>query len=185
MSPISGRPSANVLKRAKRIQVLLMDVDGTLSRGVSLLSQPDGAALELKTFNPRDGVGLSLARMAGIRTGIITGRESAALAVRARETGLEFIYQKQPVKTPPYEEILARAGVDERAVAYVGDDLPDIPVMQRTGLAVAVGDAAPEVKRAAHFVTKARGGEGAVRETIELILKAQGKWRELVRRARA
>jgi 3-deoxy-D-manno-octulosonate 8-phosphate phosphatase (KDO 8-P phosphatase) len=162
-----------------------MDVDGTLSRGVSLLSQPDGAALELKTFNPRDGVGLSLARMAGIRTGIITGRESAALAVRAKETGLEFIYQKQPVKTPAYEEILARAGVDERAVAYVGDDLPDISVMQRTGLAVAVGDAAPEVKRAAHFVTKARGGEGAVRETIELILKAQGKWRELVGRARA
>ena len=185
MSPISGRLSANVLKRAKQIQVLLMDVDGTLSRGVCLLSQPDGTALELKVFSPHDGAGLMLARMAGLRTGVITGRESAALTVRARETGLEFVYQKQPVKLPPYEEILRRAAVDDRAVAFVGDDLPDLPVIQRVGFAVAVADAVPEVKRAAHYVARARGGEAAVREAIEIILKAQGKWRDLISRARA
>ena len=185
MSPISGKASASVVKRAKHIQLLLMDVDGTLSRGVSLLSQADGTALELKLFDPHDGLGLALARLAGIRTGLITGRESTALSVRAREVGMEFVYQKQPLKLPPYEEILSRAGVDDRAVAYVGDDLPDLPVMKRAGLAVAVGNAVPEVKRAAHFVTRARGGEGAVREAVELILKAQGKWGELVGRARA
>jgi 3-deoxy-D-manno-octulosonate 8-phosphate phosphatase (KDO 8-P phosphatase) len=162
-----------------------MDVDGTLSRGVCLLSQPGGTALELKVFHPHDGAGLALAFLAGIRTGVITGRESAALEVRAREMHLEFVYEKQARKLPAYEEILQRVGLADRAVAYVGDDLPDLPVMRRVGLAVAVNDAAPEVKRVAHYVTRARGGEGAVREALELILKAQGKWRELVGRARA
>jgi 3-deoxy-D-manno-octulosonate 8-phosphate phosphatase (KDO 8-P phosphatase) len=185
LSPTASKPLANVAQRAKRIQLFLMDVDGTLSRGVCLLSQPSGAALEMKVFHPHDGAGIALAYLAGIRTGVITGRESAALTVRAREMHVEFVYQKQAQKLPAYEEILGRAGVDDRAVAYVGDDLPDLPVMQRVGLAVAVNDAAPEVKRAAHYVTRARGGEGAVREAIELILKAQGRWRELVGRARA
>jgi 3-deoxy-D-manno-octulosonate 8-phosphate phosphatase (KDO 8-P phosphatase) len=162
-----------------------MDVDGTLSRGVWLLSQPDGTAVELKAFDPHDGQGLMLARAAGIRTGFITGRESAALLRRAREMDMEFIYQKQPRKLPAYEEILKKAGVPESAVAYIGDDLPDIPVMRRVGLAAAVADAAPEVKRAAHFVTKSRGGEGAVREVVELILKAKGLWRKLIEEARA
>lgn len=182
---MAPRLSVSLLKRAKQIQVLLMDVDGTLSRGVCLLSQPDGTALELKIFDPRDGLGMNLARIAGLHTGVITGRESAALAQRAKEMNLEYVYQKQPTKIPAYEEILKRAGVTDSAVAYLGDDLPDLPVMQRVGLAVAVADAVAEVQQAAHYVTKARGGEGAAREVVELILKAQGKWKDAVSKARA
>ena len=164
---------------------MLMDVDGTLSRGVCLLSQPNGTAIELKIFDPKDGLGMNLARIAGLHTGVITGRESSALAQRAREMNVEYVYQKQALKIPAYEEILSRAGVPDSAVAYLGDDLPDLPVMQRVGLALAVADAALEVRRAAHYVTRARGGEGAAREVVELILKAQGKWNEAVSKARA
>ncbi len=178
--------SASVKKRAKKIQLLLMDVDGVLTRGdVFLQSQPDGTALELKAFNAHDGAGLTLARIMGLRTGIITGRESAAMRRRASEMGMEFVYEKRAEKIPAYEEIMKRAGLPEDAVAYVGDDLPDLPVLVRVGLGVAVANAAPEVKRAAHYVAKARGGEGGVREVVELILKAQGKWDEAVEKARA
>lgn len=163
-----------------------MDVDGVLTRGgVTLLSQPDGTALEIKEFDAHDGAGLTVAGIMGLRTGIITGRESAALTRRAHEMKIEFVYQKRAEKIPAYEEILQRSGVTEEAVAYVGDDLPDIPVMARVGLAVAVNDAAVEVKRAAHYVAARRGGYRAVREVVELILKAQGKWQEAIRRARA
>jgi 3-deoxy-D-manno-octulosonate 8-phosphate phosphatase (KDO 8-P phosphatase) len=177
--------AARLVRRAKQVQVLLMDVDGTLARGVWLLSQADGSAVELKGFDPHDGQGLLLARAAGIRTGFITGRESPALLRRAREMQMEFIYQKQSKKLPAYEDILKKAGVAECAMAYIGDDLPDIPVMRRVGLAAAVADAAPEVKRAAHFVTKSRGGEGAVREVVELILKSKDLWERLIEEAHA
>jgi 3-deoxy-D-manno-octulosonate 8-phosphate phosphatase (KDO 8-P phosphatase) len=173
-------------KRASQIQVLLMDVDGTLTDGgVTLLSQPDGSALEIKTFDAHDGQGLTLAHTAGIRTGVITGRESGALLRRAHEMHMEFIYMKQPVKVPAYEEILQKTGTPESAVAYVGDDLPDLPLMRRVGLAVAVGDAVPDVKRAAHFTTKAVAGHGAIREAVELILKSKGIWKEMIDKARA
>src|SRR5436309_549472 len=143
-----SKVSAEVRKRAKQIQVLLMDVDGTITPGVvALLSQPDGTALELKLFDAHDGQGISLAHTAGIRTGVITGRESAAMRRRARELQIEFVYEKQPTKMAAYEEILKKTGVPESAVAYLGDDLPDIPLMRRVGFAVAVGDAALEVKR--------------------------------------
>jgi 3-deoxy-D-manno-octulosonate 8-phosphate phosphatase (KDO 8-P phosphatase) len=171
---------------AAQIKVVLMDVDGTMTDGsVTLLSQPDGSALEIKTFDAHDGQGLTLARTAGLRTGCITGRESAALARRAHEMKMEFIYMKQPLKMPAYEEILRKAGVADTAVAYIGDDLPDIPLMRRAGLAIAVGDAVPEVKKAAHYTTKAIAGRGAVREAIELILKCQGVWEEMIDKARA
>jgi 3-deoxy-D-manno-octulosonate 8-phosphate phosphatase (KDO 8-P phosphatase) len=177
---------ASLKKRAAQIQVVLMDVDGTMTDGsVSLLSQPDGTALEIKTFDAHDGQGLTLARTAGLRTGVITGRESPALLRRAHEMKIEFIYQKQPQKIPAYEEILRKVGVPDSAVAYIGDDLPDLPVMKRVGLAAAVGDAVPEVKRAAHFVAKACAGKGAVREVIELILKSKGIWEEMIDKARA
>jgi len=177
---------ASVAKRAKQIKVVLMDVDGTITDGgVTLLSQPDGSALELKTFDAHDGQGMTLARTAGLRTGVITGRESAALRRRAREMGIEFVYEKQPHKIAAFEDVLKKAGVTESEVAFLGDDLPDIPVMQRAGLAVAVGDATPEVKRAAHFTTKAVGGKGAARELIEVILKSKGIWEEMVGKARA
>jgi 3-deoxy-D-manno-octulosonate 8-phosphate phosphatase (KDO 8-P phosphatase) len=173
-------------KRAANIQLLLMDVDGTMTDGsVTLLSQTDGTALEIKTFDAHDGQGLTLAQSAGLRTGCITGRESAALLRRAHEMKMEFIYMKQPVKMPAYEEILRKAGVSDSAVAYVGDDLPDIPLLRRVGLAVAVGDAVPEVKKAAHYTTKAVAGHGAVREAVEVILKAKGIWEAMIDKARA
>src|SRR5215468_2870545 len=159
-----ARISPALKRRAARIEVLLMDVDGTMTDGsVTLLSQPDGSALEIKTFDAHDGQGLTLAHTAGLRTGCITGRESAALLRRAREMHMEFIYMKQPLKMPAYEEILRTAGVADSAVAYVGDDLPDIPLMHRVGLAIAVGDAVPEVKKAAHYTTRAHAGHGAIR----------------------
>jgi 3-deoxy-D-manno-octulosonate 8-phosphate phosphatase (KDO 8-P phosphatase) len=163
-----------------------MDVDGTMTDGgVTLLSQPDGSALEIKTFDAHDGQGLTLAQTAGLRTGCITGRESAALLRRAHEMKMEFIYMKQPLKMPAYEEILQKAGVKDSAVAYIGDDLPDIPLLRRCGLAVAVGDAVPEVRKAAHYTTKAVAGRGAVREAIELVLKSKGIWEEMLDKARA
>jgi 3-deoxy-D-manno-octulosonate 8-phosphate phosphatase (KDO 8-P phosphatase) len=180
------RISPAVKKRAAQIKLLLMDVDGTMTDGsVTLLSQTDGTALEIKTFDAHDGQGLTLAQTAGLRTGCITGRESAALLRRSQEMRMEFIYMKQPLKMPAYEDILRRAGVTDSAVAYIGDDLPDIPIMRRAGLAVAVGDAVPEVKEAAHYITKALAGRGAVREAVELVLKSKGIWAEMLDKARA
>jgi 3-deoxy-D-manno-octulosonate 8-phosphate phosphatase (KDO 8-P phosphatase) len=176
----------SVAKRARQIQVLLMDVDGTMTDGrVTLESQTDGGALEIKSFDAHDGQGLTLAATAGIRTGCITGRESAALVRRAREMRMEFVYQRQPQKTAAYEEIVKKANVAESAVAYVGDDLPDLPILRRVGLAVAVGDAALEVKLAAHYIASASGGKGAIREVVELILKSKGIWDEMIDKARA
>jgi 3-deoxy-D-manno-octulosonate 8-phosphate phosphatase (KDO 8-P phosphatase) len=173
-------------KRAAQIKLILMDVDGTMTDGsVTLLSQPDGSALEIKTFDAHDGQGLTLAYTAGIRTGCITGRESSALQRRAKEMKMEFVYMKIPLKMPAYEEILQKTGLADSAVAYVGDDLPDIPVLKRVGLAVAVGDAVTEVKKAAHYTTKALAGHGAIREAIELVLKSQGVWDEIIDKARA
>lgn len=163
-----------------------MDVDGTMTAGgVTLLSQADGTALEIKTFDAHDGQGLTLAHTAGLLTGCITGRESSALLRRAHEMKMDFIYMKQALKMPAYEEILKKAEVTDALVAYIGDDLPDIPLMRRVGLAIAVGNAVPEVKKAAHYVTKAVAGHGAVREAIELVLKSKGIWEEMIDKARA
>ena len=178
--------SAALKRRASRIKLLLMDVDGTMTDGgVTLLSQPDGSALEIKTFDAHDGQGLTLAHSAGIRTGCITGRESSALLRRAQEMKMDFIYMKIPVKMPAYEEILKKAELPDSSVAYVGDDLPDLPLLRRVGLGVAVGDAVPEVKKAAHYTTRALAGHGAVREAVELILKSKGIWEEMIDKARA
>jgi len=180
------RISAALKKRAAKIKVVLMDVDGTITDGsVSLLSQPDGSALELKTFDAHDGQGISLARTAGLRMGVITGRESAALRRRMQELSVEFVYERQPHKIAAYEEVLKKAGVAEDEVAFLGDDLPDLTVMRRVGLAVAVGNAAPEVQDAAHYTTIRNGGKGAARELVELILKSKGTWDEMIDKARA
>lgn len=182
----SFKISQTLRKRAAQIEVLLMDVDGTMTDGrVTLLSETEDTALEIKTFDAHDGQGLTLAHTAGIRTGCITGRKSSALLRRAREMNMEFIYMKEPLKTPAYEEILRKAGVPDSSVAYVGDDLPDLPILRRVGLAVAVGNAVPEVKKAAHYVTKSNGGHGAIRETVELVLKAKGIWKAMIDKARA
>lgn len=181
-----SRVSPALKNRAKRIRVLLMDVDGTMTDGsVTLLSQNDGSALEIKTFDAHDGQGLTLAHTAGLRTGCITGRESAALARRASEMKMEFVYMKQPLKMPAYEDVLRKTKASDSEVAFVGDDLPDIPLMRRAGLAVAVGDAMPEVKKVAHYTTKALAGHGAIRETVELILRSKGIWTEMIDEARA
>jgi 3-deoxy-D-manno-octulosonate 8-phosphate phosphatase (KDO 8-P phosphatase) len=172
---------AGVMRRAKKIRVLLMDVDGTMTPGyVCLQAFPDGSVVEMKMFNAHDGAGIKLASIMGIRTGLITGRTSPATARRAREASMEFVVQGQPKKIEAYKAIMTRAGVSDEEVAYVGDDLPDLPLLGRAGLAVAVADAVPEVQRAAHYVTKARGGEGAVREVVQLILKSQQKWKKAI-----
>jgi 3-deoxy-D-manno-octulosonate 8-phosphate phosphatase (KDO 8-P phosphatase) len=182
----TAKISPALKKRAAQVKVLLMDVDGTMTDGgVLLLSQPDGSALEIKKFDAHDGQGLTLAHTAGIRTGCITGRESPALLRRAHEMKMDYIYMKIPLKLPAYEEILAKAGVKDAEVAFVGDDLPDIPILKRVGLAVAVGDAVADVKKIAHYTTKAHAGKGAIREAIELILKSKGIWDELIDKARA
>jgi len=173
-----------VLRRARDIRVLLMDVDGTLTPGyVCLQTFPDSSVAEMKMFNAHDGAGVKLASIMGLRTGLITGRDSPATARRAREMSMEFVIQGQPKKLEAYKAILTRAGVTDDEVAYVGDDLPDLPLLGRAGLAVAVADAVVEVKRAAHYITTVRGGEGAVREVVELILKAQGKWKKAIPQA--
>lgn len=180
------RIPAPLSKRASRIRILLMDVDGTMTDGsVTLLSQSDGTALEIKTFDAHDGQGLTLAHSAGLRTGCITGRESPALLRRAHEMKMEFIYMKQPLKMPAYEDILRKAEASDHEVAFIGDDLPDIPLLCRAGLAVAVGNAVPEVKAVAHYTTRALAGHGAVREAVELILRSKGIWEEMIDKARA
>lgn len=185
LSP-SPKISAALKKRAAQIKLLLMDVDGTMTDGgVILLSQPDGSALEIKRFDAHDGQGLTLAHTAGIRTGCITGRESPALLRRAHEMKMDYIYMKIPLKLPAYQEILANASLKDVEVAFVGDDLPDIPILKRVGLAVAVGDAVADVKKIAHYTTKAHAGRGAIREAIEVILKSKGIWDELIDKARA
>ncbi|HVB35120.1 MAG TPA: HAD hydrolase family protein [Patescibacteria group bacterium] len=186
MAPHSTAGSREFARRARRVRLLLVDVDGVLTDArIYLLSMPDGTALEMKVFHSHDGAALKLARVMGLRTGLITGRDSAATTRRAREMGMEFVSQKRAKKLPAYQEILRQACLSDAEVAYMGDDLPDLPVLGRVGLAIAPGNATPEVKRAAHYVTRRRGGEGAVREAVEAILRAQGVWREAIGRAEA
>jgi 3-deoxy-D-manno-octulosonate 8-phosphate phosphatase (KDO 8-P phosphatase) len=184
--------SPDVLARARKIKLFLMDVDGTLTDGgVCLISTTaaDGSSpasiSEMKVFNARDGQGLSLAHTMGIQTGFITGRSSPAVAKRAEELKVKFVYLGQAKKTKAFEECVAKAGVTEEEVAYMGDDLPDIPLARRAGLAVSVADGADELKAVCHYTTRLLAGRGAAREVIELILKAQGRWEEAVPRALA
>jgi len=171
--------------RARKIKLFLMDIDGTLTNGgVCLISTPgvEGVS-EMKIFNSRDGAGIKLAHIMGIRTGFITGRRSSAVEHRARELSVDYVYLGQATKMDAFEECLRKAGVTAEETAWLGDDLPDIPLAARAGFAAAVADAAPEVKSACHYITQAKGGEGAAREVIELILKAQGRWDEAIPRS--
>jgi 3-deoxy-D-manno-octulosonate 8-phosphate phosphatase (KDO 8-P phosphatase) len=174
--------SPGLLDRAKKIKLFLMDVDGTLTDGgVCLLALPDGGGVaEMKVFNALDGVGLKLASTMGIKTGFITGRHSPAVVQRANESEVDFVYLGQATKIAAFEESMAKAGVQADEVAYMGDDLPDMPVAERVGLAVAVANAASELKAICHYVTTAQGGHGTAREVVELILKAQGRWEEAI-----
>ena len=165
--------------RAKHIKLLLMDCDGVLTDG-RLWLMADGD--EQKTFHARDGQGISLFHRAGLKTGIISGRTSSAVERRAQDLKMSYVRQYAKDKIEALDEILAAAGVSTNECAYIGDDVADIPIMHRVALAVAVADAVEETKQAAHYVTELNGGHGAVREVTDLILKAQGKWDEVMRR---
>ncbi len=162
---------------AARIKLLLMDCDGVLTDGRIWILE-DGE--DQKAFHTRDGLGLDIWHRSGLKSGIISGRRSSAVARRARALGMSFIHLGLHNKVKAFEESLSDAGVAADQVAYIGDDLNDVPLMSRSGLAVAVGDGSDEAIAQAHYVTKTRGGSGAVREVIELILKAQGRWSELI-----
>lgn len=169
---------SQIQQRAARIKLLLMDCDGVLTDGrIWILENGE----DQKAFHTRDGLGIELLHRAGLRSGIISGRNSSALARRAQSLGVSFLWQGHEDKRKAFADTLAQAQVSKEEVAYVGDDLTDLVLMVQSGLAVAVADAAPDVREHAHYVTKANGGNGAVREVIELILKAQGRWDELVK----
>lgn len=170
---------AEIERRAARIKLLLMDCDGVLTDGrITLLGTGD----EEKSFHTRDGHGLVLLHRAGLQSGIISGRTSALVEQRASELGIKYVRQGTWNKVKDFEELLAEAEIDEGEVAFIGDDVTDIPLMQRSQLAVAVADAVEETRAYAHYVTQLPGGFGAVREVCELILKAQGRWSELMKR---
>lgn len=162
-----------IWQKASRIKMLVMDVDGVLTDG-QILYATDGA--EIEAFSVRDGLGLRAAQRAGLLTAILTGRVSGAVARRAKELGIPEIHQGIANKVETYETLLRRHGLTDEAVAYVGDDVNDLPLLARAGFSAAPGDAADEVKAKVVYVAARDGGRGAVREVIEVILKAQGKW---------
>ncbi|MBU6399735.1 MAG: HAD-IIIA family hydrolase [Verrucomicrobia bacterium] len=162
--------------RCARVRLFLCDVDGVLTDGAVYM----GGAREMKRFNIRDGLGLRLLQRAGIRVGWISNRPSPATELRAQDLRVDYLHQAQDNKVAAGEAILAQAGLEWRQVCYVGDDIVDLGMLRRAGLAVAVGDARPEARRLAHYVTRNPGGHGAVREIAELILKTQKKWVPLV-----
>jgi 3-deoxy-D-manno-octulosonate 8-phosphate phosphatase (KDO 8-P phosphatase) len=176
---ILGEP---LQKLAQEIKLLLMDVDGVLTDG-RLINIPDasGKMVETKAFDSQDGIALQWLHWKGIKTGLISGRVSPATVERAAQCKFTYVYQGHIEKIPILEEIMADSGLERGQVAYIGDDLTDIVVMRRVGLAIATANARPEVKACAHFVTESSGGRGAVRETIELVLKAQGLWPEILK----
>ena len=190
--------------RAKKIKLLLFDVDGVLTDGtIWLFPAPAGAEqqtqghaekmadaggfaihsqimIEAKGFNAHDGTAISLAKLGGLKTGLITKRISETVRLRARDLKLEHVYQGAHDKLTVFEEILQKESLKAEQAAYVGDDIIDLPVMRACGLAVAVANARREVKAEAHFVTENEGGRGALRDAVEFILKAQGTWQRVI-----
>ena len=190
--------------RAKKIKLLLFDVDGVLTDGkLFFFPAPAGAALstsdhaarhggqggfglassnivEAKGFHAHDGTAISLARLAGIKTGLITKRISETVALRARDLKLDHIHQGIQDKLSVFKEVLKQEKLSSTEACFVGDDVIDLPVMWNCGLAIAVANARDEVKRDAHYVTRHAGGDGALRDAVELILKSQGQWKKVV-----
>jgi len=191
--------------RASKVKLLLFDVDGVLTDGkIYIFPAPTGiqqsieeqaarhggqggfglhsqSMIEAKGFHAHDGAGISLARLGSIRTGLITRRVSETVALRARDLKLEHVHQGIQDKLSVFEEIRRKDGIARSEVAFVGDDVIDLPVMRSCGFAVAVANARAEVKKEAHYVTPHGGGDGALRDAIEYILKAQGAWKRVVR----
>jgi 3-deoxy-D-manno-octulosonate 8-phosphate phosphatase (KDO 8-P phosphatase) len=173
------RISSSVREQARRIKLLLLDLDGVLTDGGIVM---DHRGEEIKRFDVRDGHGIRLLQRAGIQVGIISGRTSRAAEHRAQDLGIELLYQGADDKVAAYEKIKRMTGLKDREIAYVGDDLVDLPVLRRVGLSIAVNDCWKDLKRLTDYVTRASGGRGAVREVAELLLKAQQKWRRVAQR---
>jgi len=197
-------PKLSAQARARKIKLLLFDVDGVLTDGkLFIFPAPTGAQqsileksaqhggeggfgfhsqsmIEAKGFHAHDGASISLARLAGIKTGLITKRISETVALRARDLKLEYVRQGIQDKRSAFEEIVKQDGIRLDEAAFVGDDVIDLPAMRAGGLAIAVKNARPEVKKEAHYITPHAGGEGALRDAVEFILKAQGKWKKVV-----
>ena len=166
-----------MLEKIINIKLILLDVDGILCRGdITYIDN----GFEIKTFNIYDGLGIKLAQMAGIKTGVITARKSYALKRRMKELKLDIVYQGNENKYEAYQKIKRKLNIDDKQICYLGDDLHDLPILYKVGFAVTVANAREEVKAVADYITENRGGEGAVREIIELILKKQKKYDKLI-----
>lgn len=168
----------NLENRCQQIELVLADVDGVLTDGRVVF---DNQGIETKRFHIHDGMGIKLWQKTGRRFGLVTLRSSQIVKTRAAEMGVQIVRQGSRDKLATVSEILSELELAASQACYIGDDLPDLPVLRAAGLAVAVADACAEVRDAAHHVTTARGGEGAVRETLEMILKAQRRWDDLIR----
>jgi 3-deoxy-D-manno-octulosonate 8-phosphate phosphatase (KDO 8-P phosphatase) len=175
--------------RARKIKIVLFDVDGVLTDGTIWIypmpiTMPDGSIgarmVEAKGFSAHDGAGMTLARLGGMKVGVITKRISETVAIRARDLKLEFVYQGQAFKMKAVRDIMAKEGVSLDEIAYVGDDVVDLPAMRECGFAVAVANAREQVKAEAHYVTPSKGGEGAGRDAIEFILEAKGVLKQCI-----
>lgn len=177
---------SDILNRASQIKLLLMDVDGVLTDG-KLYNVPDrdGKMVETKGFDSQDGIALQWLNWKDVKTGVVSGRVSPATEERARQVKMTYVYQGHIEKVPILEQILADAKISASEVAYMGDDLTDVVILRRVGLAIATANAREEVKRTAHYVTQAAGGRGAVREVAELLLKAQNRWEEILKHYQA
>lgn len=166
-------------EKLAKIKLLLLDVDGIMTDGRIIY---DNQGNELKAFDVKDGHGLKMVQRAGIKTGIITGRQSEVVKKRAAELGFDILYQKALVKLDPYREILDEHGLKDEEVAYVGDDVVDLPILRRVGFSATVADAVEDVLPLVDYVTKRPGGRGAVREICDMLIKASGRWEELTDR---
>ncbi len=172
------RISAKIRRKAQRIKLLLLDVDGVLSDGRIIV---DNEGEEMKYFDARDGHGIRLLARAGIEVGLLTGRSSRVVTHRARDLGIRMVYQKVFNKVDVYQKIKQSKRLTDLEVAYVGDDIVDLPVLRRVGLSIAVRDAWEGLKNKVDYVTERKGGRGAVREVVEMLLHAQGKWGEVTK----
>jgi len=170
------RTPSSVRDRARKIKLLLLDLDGVLTDGGIVI---DGTGDEFKRFDVRDGHGIRLLQRAGIRLGIISGRAAKAARHRARDLDVELFFQGVDDKLAVYEKIKRMTKLTDQEIAYVGDDMVDLPVLRRVGLAVAIADGWQDLKQHVHYTTRLAGGRGAVREVIELLLKSQNKWKEV------
>ena len=165
--------------RCKNVELILSDVDGVLTDGGIIF---DNQGIEIKRFHVRDGMGIKLWQRAGFKFGILTSRTSHIVQLRANELGMDVIRQGVDTKLPAAKRVIAELGLSLEQVCYIGDDLPDLALIQKAGLGVAVADAAAEIRDAASYVTALPGGQGAVRETIEFVLKSQGLWEGMIRK---